>query len=233
MAHVLTGNESRAEEVLDDGLRDARRVEDHTTSVLSLAQLALYALDRGELDEATALSLETQDQDLPPVRAAISAFALVVCARVAQRRGDAGGVAECVAGVQLRRPLLTAAIPSVSELTLLQLTHIHVASGDAAGARAILRDLGDLLRERPDLGIMGDLAKGLADRVRMLPINIAGVTTLTPAELRLLPLLPTHLSFPDIADRLFLSRHTVKTQAMSIYRKLRRIITDRGRRPSP
>ena len=38
--------------------------------------------------------------------------------------------------------------------------------------------------------------------------------------LRLLPLLPTHLSFPDIAERLFLSRHTVKTQAMSIYRKL-------------
>ena len=220
MAHVLAGNESCAEEVLIDGLREARRVEDHTTWVLSLAQLALYALDRGELDEAAALSRETQDHNLPPVRAAISAFALVVCARVAQWRGDAGGLAECVAGVQVRRPFLTAAIPSVSALTLLQLTRIHVASGDAAGARAILRDLGDLLRERPDLGIVGDLANGLAEQVRSLPINIAGVTTLTPAELRLLPLLPTHLSYPDIAERLFLSRHTVKTQAMSIYRKL-------------
>ena len=80
--------------------------------------------------------------------------------------------------------------------------------------------MGDLLRERPDLGIVGDLANGLAEQVRTLPINIAGVTTLTPAELRLLPLLPTHLSYPDIAERLFLSRHTVKTQAMSIYRKL-------------
>ena len=220
LAHVLAGDESRAEEVLADGLREARRVEDRTTWVLSLAQLALYALERGELDEAEALSRETQDQDLPPVRAAISAFALVVCARVAQLRGDAGRLAECVAGVQLRRPLLTAAIPSVSALTLLQLTRIHIASGDAAGARAILRDLGDLLRERPDLGIVGDVAQGLAERVRALPINIAGVTTLTPAELRLLPLLPTHLSFPEIAERLFLSRHTVKTQAMSIYRKL-------------
>ena len=45
-------------------------------------------------------------------------------------------------------------------------------------------------------------------------------TTLTPAELRPLPLLPTHLSFPEIAARLFLSRHTIKTQAISIYRKL-------------
>ena len=44
--------------------------------------------------------------------------------------------------------------------------------------------------------------------------------TLTPAELRLLPMLPPHLSFPEIAERLFLSRHTVKTQALSIYRKL-------------
>jgi LuxR family maltose regulon positive regulatory protein len=36
----------------------------------------------------------------------------------------------------------------------------------------------------------------------------------------LLPLLATNLSFPEIGDQLFISRHTVKTQAMSIYRKL-------------
>ena len=30
----------------------------------------------------------------------------------------------------------------------------------------------------------------------------------------------THLSFPEIAAELFLSRHTIKSQAISIYRKL-------------
>jgi LuxR family maltose regulon positive regulatory protein len=30
----------------------------------------------------------------------------------------------------------------------------------------------------------------------------------------------THLSYPEIGERLYVSRHTVKTQAMSIYRKL-------------
>jgi LuxR family maltose regulon positive regulatory protein len=30
----------------------------------------------------------------------------------------------------------------------------------------------------------------------------------------------THLTYPEIGDRLYVSRHTVKTQAMSIYRKL-------------
>jgi LuxR family maltose regulon positive regulatory protein len=51
--------------------------------------------------------------------------------------------------------------------------------------------------------------------------NASGwASTLTAAELRLLPLLTTHLSFREIAERLFVSRNTVKTQAISVYRKL-------------
>jgi LuxR family maltose regulon positive regulatory protein len=48
-------------------------------------------------------------------------------------------------------------------------------------------------------------------------VNVAG---LTRAELRLLPLLATHLSFREIAEQLFVSRNTIKTQAISVYRKL-------------
>jgi DNA-binding CsgD family transcriptional regulator len=33
-------------------------------------------------------------------------------------------------------------------------------------------------------------------------------------------MLATHLSFPETAQELFLSRHTVKSQAKSLYRKL-------------
>ena len=47
----------------------------------------------------------------------------------------------------------------------------------------------------------------------------SGAPALTSAELRLLPLLSTHLSFPEIAGELFLSRNTIKSQAYSIYRK--------------
>ena len=47
-----------------------------------------------------------------------------------------------------------------------------------------------------------------------------GSSTLTEAELRLLPYLATHLSFREIGDRLFVSRHTVKSHAMAVYRKL-------------
>jgi len=37
---------------------------------------------------------------------------------------------------------------------------------------------------------------------------------------RILPLLPTHLSLGEIAHQLVLSRNTVKTQVAAIYRKL-------------
>ena len=43
---------------------------------------------------------------------------------------------------------------------------------------------------------------------------------MSPAELRLLPYLKTHLTADGIAERLFLSSHTVKTEIKAIYRKL-------------
>jgi LuxR family maltose regulon positive regulatory protein len=218
--HVLAGDDVRGEEMLGDLVREARPVEDATTSSIAMAQLALYALERGELSEAETLSRAAHERAGSATLAAASAFALVARARVAQRRGDSRELAEYVAGVQLQRPKLTAAIPWLSALTLLQLARIHVASGDSAGAQTILHDLDDLLRERPDLAIVGEQAKRLAAQARALPATVAGATTLTPAELRLLPLLPTHLSLPEIGERLFLSRHTIKTQAISIYHKL-------------
>ena len=50
--------------------------------------------------------------------------------------------------------------------------------------------------------------------------ELVGVSSLTTAELRVLSLLPTHLSFREIGERLYVSRHTVKSQVHSIYRKL-------------
>lgn len=47
-----------------------------------------------------------------------------------------------------------------------------------------------------------------------------GAAPLTPAELRLLPYLQTHLTAGGIAERLFISIHTVNAEVRSIYRKL-------------
>ena len=43
---------------------------------------------------------------------------------------------------------------------------------------------------------------------------------ITPAEQRVLELLPTHLTVAGLADRLFLAQATVKAHLRAIYRKL-------------
>jgi LuxR family maltose regulon positive regulatory protein len=85
---------------------------------------------------------------------------------------------------------------------------------------AIPAPVRDVLRRRPDLGILAGQVEKLWSKLDTSRGGTGGVSSLTPAELRLLPLLPTHLSFREVGERLYVSQHTVKTQAMSIYRKL-------------
>jgi LuxR family maltose regulon positive regulatory protein len=118
------------------------------------------------------------------------------------------------------RPLLTYALPAVSVQTLLELARCYIALGDPGGAAAVLRQAHEIIQQRPDLGTLTDAAGDL--QVKLARINQVshGPSSLTAAELRVLPLLSTHLSFREIGDRLSLSFHTVKSQAYSIYQKL-------------
>ena len=82
------------------------------------------------------------------------------------------------------------------------------------------REVAGILRLRPGLGTVPDEAAGLRAQLDRSPVGAIGASSLTTAELRLLPLLQTHLTFRGIGERLYVSPHTVKTQAISIYRKL-------------
>ena len=76
------------------------------------------------------------------------------------------------------------------------------------------------MQQRPDLGSLPDALRTLQARVGVVAGEPHGVSSLTAAELRLVPLLPTHLSMPEIGAQLHISRHTVKSQVISLYRKL-------------
>ena len=77
-----------------------------------------------------------------------------------------------------------------------------------------------MLNLRPDVSALVDEAQELRDRVTATSgSDGAWAMSLSGAELRLLPYLATHLSFPEIGTRLFISRNTVKTEALAIYRK--------------
>ena len=78
-----------------------------------------------------------------------------------------------------------------------------------------------ILRRRPLLGVLVQQRTELEAQVeRVAGVQDGRASTLTPAELRLLPLLATYLSFREIGEHLFVSRNTVKSQAISVYRKL-------------
>jgi LuxR family transcriptional regulator, maltose regulon positive regulatory protein len=131
-----------------------------------------------------------------------------------------GGARELVRAQHPRR-LLTYALPHLAVQARIELARAHLALADLAGARTLMREVDDLLRRRPGLGTLvaeaGVLRAQLASQHGS---SVPGASALTAAELRLLPLLSTHLSFPEIAEEMFLSRHTIKSQAVSIYRKL-------------
>jgi DNA-binding CsgD family transcriptional regulator len=101
------------------------------------------------------------------------------------------------------------------------------AGEGAGGIEQMAVTLGEQLLLAASLG-QWDRVEALATQVRAVvrlcsapcPSCGAAGVSLTGAELRLLPLLATHLSLPQIGAELFLSPHTVKSQAVSIYRKL-------------
>ena len=116
---------------------------------------------------------------------------------------------------------MTAAAPAGSVQFLLAFARAHLAIDDPAGARALVAQADDVIRDRPDLGVLPaevDLLRAtLAPRA---PVRGGGATSLTVAELRVLAFLPYYLSFKEIGQRLGVKETTIKSQSLAIYRKL-------------
>jgi LuxR family maltose regulon positive regulatory protein len=84
----------------------------------------------------------------------------------------------------------------------------------------LLIEIAAIVARRPGLGALAEQAGAIDTQIAMMSATSDAASGLTSAELRVLPLLQTHLSFREIGDRQFVSRNTIKTQAISIYRKL-------------
>lgn len=149
-----------------------------------------------------------------------SALVHAVAARVAVHQGDLPRAQEQLARATRLRPLLTSALPYFAVQTLLELGRACLALDDARRCQGGAAPSPRVLRRRPDLGILPTQVDELWSKLDSSRGGAVGVASLTAAELRLLPLLATHLSFVEIGERLYLSRHTVKSHAMSVYRKL-------------
>ena len=195
----------------------------------ALCERSLVAMTRDHWNRAEALA----GQARTVVRRAwiedsdATALVSAVQARVAQHRGDVEAARRELVNAQWLLPFLAYAEPTIAVQARIELTRVHLALGDTAGARTLMREVEELLRRRPGLGtLVGEAEELRAQLAKRRGADALGASSLTAAELRLLPLLSTHLSFAELGAELFVSPNTVKTHAVSIYRKLR--ATSRG-----
>jgi LuxR family maltose regulon positive regulatory protein len=189
---------------------------------LLLAEQGIVAMERARWADGRALAIRAlalmDGHDLDDYWT--SALVYAWAARVAARQGDVAGARERAMRAARLRPLLTYALPIVSGQALVELARAYLALGDPGGADAALKQVREILRYRPGLGLLSQQVAELRAQLDTVSGEMLGISALTTAELRLLPLLPTHLSLAEIGERLFISRHTVKTHAISVYRKL-------------
>lgn len=220
---LFEGELERAEELLDETAAEAAGSGAVYAGVVAHAELALLALDRGDLDKA-GLELAYAEEFLQgqPIEDYVpAAIQLAASARVAVELRQAATARKLLISAMRLRGYFSRAIPWFGIQTCLELARAHLSIADVDGARTLLREAEDVIQRRPQMGTFGQQARELrAQLANAASFDGSWASTLTAAELRLLPLLTTHLSFREIADRLFVSRNTVKSQAISVYRKL-------------
>ena len=150
----------------------------------------------------------------------VSALAFAAAARLALHRGDLAETYRQLTRAMRTRPSCTYVIPWLAVRVRLQLAKVYIALSDATTAHHLMREIDDILLRRPSLGRLTEDVKALqASLMSGGPTDANAGPPLSPAELRVLPYLQTHLTLPEIAGRLFVSHNTVRSQVGSIYRK--------------
>jgi LuxR family maltose regulon positive regulatory protein len=219
VARVLSGDPDGADTSFADAVSVAEEAGAREALAVALSERSLLAMARNEwrLADLLASQLDAATRE-PRLEEPV---ACPVLARAALHRGDIPAARQQLVIAQRKRPELTYALPHYAVQVRIELTRVHLALADLAGARTLMREVDELLKRRPGLGTLVGEAEALRARLANERGSTApGASALTAAELRLLPLLSTHLSFPEIGAELFLARTTIKSHALSIYRKL-------------
>jgi LuxR family transcriptional regulator, maltose regulon positive regulatory protein len=219
LACVFSGDPQSGDPFFQDAVTVAEPMNAQEVLVSALCERSLLAMARGEWHQAETLADRARRAArLPGLEQAV---VWMVHARIAMHRGDIPAARQALANAQRMRHLLSFGIPHLSAQTLIGLAQVHLALADVPGARTIMREIDEILRRRPDLGaLVGEAAELRAQLASERGTSTPGASSLTGAELRMLPLLATHLSYPEIAAELFVSTNTIKSQAYSLFRKL-------------
>jgi LuxR family maltose regulon positive regulatory protein len=223
-AHALSGDVELA--VKELGLAARLGVEgQRPAAAAALGELSLLAAEQDDWAGAEQKAGEALDL-IASGGIQEHLFAIVgyvAAARVAAHQGDHVRARRHVgSALRLYATPSPVAFPWLAAQVAITLGQIFLDLGDFAAARFraeearghLTRLLGEGELRRQLQRLSGDLARqGGHPRV---PSAMA----LSAAEMRVLQLLPTHLSLGEIGDELHISRNTVKTQVAAVYRKL-------------
>jgi len=222
---AVSGEWTEADEALADASAEAAEDGSELVRVMALGERSLVAINLDRWSEAETHA--TRGLEIVSRHGTGDSWAAgiahVATAHIALHRGDVASAREHLDGAADSLAHLTRAVPAVSVQVRLELARANLSLGDTDQAKRALDDADDVLRRFPK---MRELASWSQEIRAQLRARTDGAVRLTNAELRLLPLLATNLTFQAIADELFLSPHTVKAEAISIYRKLEQ--TSRG-----
>ena len=219
-AHLMMGDRLDAATVLRDAEQFAgTNVVLHASA---LGNLALLSIVDGDWDGALALASQAEDElahhrvegyDVTVLVHAVSALAL---AHAGHTRDALPRIGRAVAMIDA----LGWAAPRHRIAGALLCGEALLLVGDPDRAAAMLARADELLLREPKALLLHDLRRSLCERLAPasgVPVASVG---LTPAELRVLAHLPTHRSLREISEQLYVSPHTIKSQAISVYRKL-------------
>ena len=157
-AQLLLGDNDRATALFLETSDAAPTLGDVDTTILSKAELAVLAMDRGRWAEAAEhlkLALAAID-DYRLHDYAISVLAFAAAARLAVHRGDRNEADRQLARAMRARPTCTFVLPHIAVRVRLQLAKTYAAIADQSTARHLLREIDDILLHRPALGALVD-----------------------------------------------------------------------------
>jgi LuxR family maltose regulon positive regulatory protein len=218
----LMGNREGAVDVLEEGAR-CGGVTAPSAQVLCLAQLALLRACDEDWEEASLLASRARSQlsraaiARYPITALVHAASALVRAyrdRLETAQEDRRQAVELLERLVDPPPWYALEVRVALARTSLRL-------GDAVRSRALIADAERDLRHIGDAPLAARWVEECRTQADTFASSVlVGPALLTTAELRVLRLLPTHLSFREIGVYLHVTANTVKTHAHAIYRKL-------------
>lgn len=222
VARFLNRDLLGAASALADAQRHAHALDVHIIEADAMSVLGMLTIMTGDVSAGAGLIVQSAElidaHDLD--RLATSAHTLTGLALAQTLLRDRENGAVTLARARRLTAQLSGIVPWFAVSGRAIQARTAALLGDGPLARQLIAEAQAAMT--PDLatGLAADLLAEAEAALRSASVGGVSGTVLTATEIRVLQFLPSHLTFRQIGEHLFLSGNTVKTHALAIYRKL-------------